>query len=77
MGFLTEKCINTILTEEILSKTVSFTCGNQDLDDFFRNDSILYAKQRLGKTYCYLLEDNPTTLALKRIVFSIKSSIIR
>jgi len=43
MGFLYEKCINKVLTEEILSKSKTFKCGKDDLDDFFRNDALLYA----------------------------------
>jgi GNAT superfamily N-acetyltransferase len=30
-----------------------FLCGDKDLDDFFHNDVDNYAKQLLGKTYCF------------------------
>ncbi len=74
MGFLTEKCIYTVLTEEILSKAKPFTCGNKDLDDFFRNDAMPYSDQLLGKTYCYLLEEDPTTIVC---LYTLANSSIR
>jgi len=33
-------------------KKVSFDCNNEDLNDFFFNDSLKYANELLGKTYC-------------------------
>jgi len=35
-------------------KKVSFDCSNEDLNDFFFNDSLKYAKALLGKTYCFI-----------------------
>ena len=35
-------------------KEVSFDCNNEDLNDFFFNDSLKYAKALLGKTYCFV-----------------------
>ena len=34
----------------------SFSCGDDDLDDFFHNDASLYAEQLLGKTYYFATE---------------------
>ena len=31
-----------------------FSCGDEDLDDFFNNDVFLYEKELLGKTYCWI-----------------------
>jgi len=74
MGFLTEKCINTVLTREIISSAKTFTCGNADLDEFFRRDALLYANQRLGKTYCYVLENDPSTIVC---LYTLSNSSIR
>lgn len=55
---LFEKCELLSLTEELAS--LPFHCGDsereKDLEDFFHHEAILYAKERLGKTYC--LVDN-------------------
>ena len=36
-----------------------FTCGDDDLDDFFINDSEHYANELLGKTYCWITIEKP------------------
>lgn len=62
MGFLSEKCTFQLLTEEIVSICKPFSCGDSDLDEFFTKDSTLYNEKLLGKTYCYLLKDDPTVI---------------
>ena len=54
MSFLEEKCSLFPLTtpEEI----DGFSCGDSDLDEFFTKDCFAYAKELLGKTYCYKLD---------------------
>lgn len=51
-----ERCEFTVLTDELAS--LPFCCGEdegeRDLEDFFHNEAILYGKQRLGKTYCFI-----------------------
>ena len=59
MPFLKERCILRLLTEELQNSCEPFKCGNDDLDDFFREDAALYAKHLLGKTYCYVLKEQP------------------
>lgn len=56
MSFLEEKCSLFPLTtpEEI----EGFSCGDSDLDEFFTRDCFAYAKELLGKTYCYKLDDD-------------------
>lgn len=39
----------------------SFTCGDVDLDDFFKNDSLHYTSQKLASTY--VVEDTDGLLA--------------
>ena len=43
----------------MINDLVEFSCGDKDLDEFFTNDCLDFAKQLLGKTYCYRLNDNP------------------
>lgn len=59
MGFLEEKCTLSVLTEDLLSSCSVFDCGHSDLNDFFINDSQNYSEQLLGKSYCFILDENP------------------
>lgn len=43
MGFLADKTVFSPLTKEILEESISFSCGNEDLDGFFHNDAVVYA----------------------------------
>ena len=54
MSFLYDECVlgELIDTEDIQN----FTCGDKDLDDFFSCDCFAYARQLLGKTYCWRLK---------------------
>ena len=58
MGFLADKTVFSPLTKEILEESISFSCGNEDLDGFFHNDAVSYADNLFGKSYCYYLEDS-------------------
>lgn len=49
---ISQHCVKINLTEEISS--LNFTCGDADLDDFFHNHALLYAKEHLGKTYVFV-----------------------
>lgn len=44
------------------SEMVGFSCGDEDLDDFFALDCFAYSKQLLGKTYCYKLDSDDKTV---------------
>lgn len=59
MGFLLEKCTLKALNEEILKSCNKFSCGHQDIDDFFINESLAYSHQLIGKTYCFTLDEDP------------------
>ena len=54
MSFLYDECSLC----ELMDRTdlEGFCCGDKDLDDFFTNDCFAYAKELLGKTYCYILK---------------------
>ena len=62
MGFLREHCSFHLLTREVISSCKPFSCGNSDLDEFFMKDSTLNSEKLLGKTYCYLLNEDPTVI---------------
>lgn len=49
---ISQHCVKINLTEEI--RSLNFTCGDADLDDFFHNHALLYAKEHLGKTYVFV-----------------------
>lgn len=53
MGYLSDNCVFAPLNEKLIEEASAFTCGNEDLDDFFRNDSVAYSKMLFGKTYCF------------------------
>ena len=62
MSFLQEKC--SLFVPSRPSDMYGFSCGDEDLDGFFASDCFAYAKQLLGKTYCYRLDsDNRTIIA--------------
>lgn len=45
-------------TQEVADYCNPFSCGDDDLDDFFSNDVFLYEKELLGKTYCWINRAN-------------------
>ena len=51
-----ERCEFYPLSEELAA--LPFYCGDsegdKDLEDFFHKGALLYAKERLGKTYCFI-----------------------
>ena len=44
MGYFSEQAIFMPLDQKILDGASSFSCGNEDLDDFFHHDSLAYAE---------------------------------
>jgi GNAT superfamily N-acetyltransferase len=50
------------LNNQTLSQCQPFSCGDKDLDDFFLNDTDNYYQQLLGKSYCYRLDEDPSTI---------------
>lgn len=53
---INEKCLIVRLTPAIVS--LPFSCGDtegdKDLEDFFHNQAIPFAQERLGQTYCVI-----------------------
>ncbi|MBO4550312.1 MAG: GNAT family N-acetyltransferase [Bacteroidaceae bacterium] len=62
MGFLHDSCSHRLLTRGCLASCKPFSCGNEDLDDFFCNDAPLYHDAMLGKSYCFVLDKEPSTI---------------
>lgn len=58
MAFLESSCVRTVLTPSVLDCCNAFSCGNDDLDSFFRNDSVNYSRQLMGKTYAFVDADS-------------------
>jgi GNAT superfamily N-acetyltransferase len=56
MSFLFDECTLCEVAEP--SDISGFRCGDKDLDEFFAYDCFDYAKQLLGKTYCYKLKSD-------------------
>ncbi|MBQ6083704.1 MAG: N-acetyltransferase [Bacteroidales bacterium] len=74
MAFLIEQCSFCELTEDVINSCLLFSCGNDDLDDFFRNDATRYAHFLMGKTYCFRLNSNPSIIVC---AFTISNDSIR
>lgn len=47
-----ERCEFHPISEELAA--LPFYCGDEDLEDFFHNEALLYDREQLGKTYCFI-----------------------
>lgn len=56
---LEQDCTMLQYTADVMQKCESFSCGKQDLDEFFRTDVFLYEEEMLGKTYCWVTNAKP------------------
>ena len=74
MGFLADKCTFRLLTRELIATCKPFSCGYDDLDEYFLKDSPLWADQMYGKTYCFVLKSDPQTIVC---AFSLSNETIR
>ena len=74
MSFIERNCTLDILTEDTLLETNPFVCGDNDMDDFFQKDAIIYTQYRMGKTYCFRMRKD-----LKQVVacFTVSNDSIR
>lgn len=60
MGFLQDNC--TLCVPLSPAEMTGFSCGDEDLNEFFAQDCFAYGKQLLGKTYCYKLDSDQNTI---------------
>ncbi len=56
---LQEECTLMPYTQEVKRQCVEFSCGDPDLDEFFKEDVFLYEEEMLGKTYCWVTNSRP------------------
>jgi GNAT superfamily N-acetyltransferase len=72
---LNKNCVRVSVEQGI--QLSEFCCGDDDLDDFFKNDAYLYSKQLLGKTYYFVTIQDPTIVAAFTVANdSIKAALI-
>jgi len=45
-------------TKDVADYCAPFSCGDDDLDEFFSRDVFLYEEELLGKTYCWINRSN-------------------
>jgi GNAT superfamily N-acetyltransferase len=62
LGFLLEDCTFRLYNQELISSCNPFDCDHADLNDFFTNDVDNYSAELLGKTYCFTLDSDPSTI---------------
>jgi GNAT superfamily N-acetyltransferase len=74
LNFLENKCTFSRLSKEVIDSAFPFDCGHDDLNDFFRNDSLNYEKEFLGKSYCFLLNENPKEIVC---IFTVSNDSIK
>ncbi|MBQ6065094.1 MAG: GNAT family N-acetyltransferase [Prevotella sp.] len=61
-------------TKEKLSQSKTFSCDDDDLDEFFAKDCLLNQQKLLGKTYFFCLRSRPDTIVS---AFSLSNDSIR
>lgn len=59
---LIEDCKLIRVDSELLDHCQPFSCGADDLDEFLQKDALLYEKGLMGKTYCWLLNDDDSKI---------------
>lgn len=74
MAFLEENCVLDILTSDILAECNSFSCGDDDMDEFFRQDVLDYTRYKMGKSYCFRVKDDMKTIVA---CFTVSNDSIR
>ena len=74
MAFISDNCTFCELTDDLLAVCQPFSCGSDDLDDFFANDATRYAHFLMGKTYCFRLNSDPSKIVC---AFTISNDSIR
>jgi len=64
MGFLSENCAFAPLTEKLHGMLKGFDCRREPaIQDFFRNEAILNAKELMSKSYCFYKKDTMQAVA--------------
>lgn len=61
-------------TQEKLEQCESFSCDDEDLDEFFAKDCLVYQNRLLGKTYLFCQKEHPNTIVA---AFTLSNDSIR
>ena len=62
MSFIQEKCSFGFFTRQKADNCKPFHCGDDDLDEFFILDAFLQSEELLCKNYCFVLDEDPSTI---------------
>ena len=71
---LLSQCTFERVSPAMLQRCEPFSCGHDDLDEFFRHDYKFYSGKLLGKTYAFRLIDNPAEIIC---IFTLSNDAIR
>ena len=64
MGYLSENCAFAPLTEQLHGTLTGFDCQREfAIQDFFRDEAILNAKELMSKSYCFYKKDTLEVVA--------------
>ncbi len=74
MAFLDENCTLEVLTADILAECQHFECGDKDMDEFFSKDALRYTYYRMGKSYCFRMNEDKTSIVA---CFTVSNDSIR
>ena len=71
---LLAQCDLIPVSDEVPKTCQPFSCGEDDLDEFFAKDCLVNQRKLLGKTYLFCLKSNPSTIVT---AFSLSNDSIR
>lgn len=73
-----EECAFMRWDEDLVSTLSPIDCGEEDLNDFFANEAVLYSRELLGKTYIWATNFEPYNIVAAFTVSndSIKSKFL-
>jgi hypothetical protein len=74
LTFISNKCTFSQYNSSLISRCNDFDCSHDDLNDFFINDTKDWHDQLLGKTYCFILDEEPKTIIC---AFSVSNDSIK
>lgn len=75
MSFLGNHCFFMELSPELISRCGSFSCEKEkDIENFFKSDFLNYKSQLLGKTYCFITDEEQPQMVC---AFTVSNSSIK
>ena len=67
-------CVLLAYNEEVRKQCPAFSCGNTELDKFFEKDAENYAVEMLGKSYCWVTDDEQKQIVA---IFTVSNDSIK